>query len=566
MQHEDEIAGSIIILTFGILFAAYIQHHSRFRMMRYTYTLLLLLFSFQLSAQYNCPARLNRTVHGNYTIYSTFTDTLKIQDTLIYDGWYNEKPFIVQFTPDFRLRWFHAFAGYFYPALTGSVHMADVVSDSVGCTYVGLYFSGAIVLSDTVFVTTPYATPAFVLAKYDTAGRLLWHRKNEGKIIAQGVRLGIDAHANIYFGAVTPTWVSFGTDTLAPIYISGFVTAFDSSGNNLWLKGMLGYKDVYDFHADKMGNTFMVGTCFGAQTCDTQISYLPDSNSFILKCAPDGTPLWQRFVKGAISEGLAVCTEPDGIPVMYGTFAGSANFTTLPPLLPSGTAQNGYLVAYTPDGHEVRNTGISPGYFSDVYYNRGRLVSDGGGHLFLRYVEALTYYVAYVVKMDTFLNEACRVKTQGEGAVRAHISIDFDSSLYLCWQGAADINDSIHTVHDDNSVFVAQIDDACNIVKLDSFLEIPRKHVGVLQQQQTATGLILYPDPVSNTLYIKTPNAGLERQYSVSVYDISGRLQHFSSITNLAQGVPVQDFPVGMYLLQLTTEKGDIYLGRFIKR
>lgn len=84
-------------------------------------------------------------------------------------------------------------------------------------------------------------------------------------------------------------------------------------------------------------------------------------------------------------------------------------------------------------------------------------------------------------------------------------------------------------------------------------------NVGLPQYAETAMGVKLYPNPGSHTVYIELEDE--EAFQEVAVYDMGGRL--FRTTTH--PEVFVSDFPSGLYLFRIVTDKGVRY-AKFVKR
>lgn len=75
-------------------------------------------------------------------------------------------------------------------------------------------------------------------------------------------------------------------------------------------------------------------------------------------------------------------------------------------------------------------------------------------------------------------------------------------------------------------------------------------------------GSKVYPNPGKNYLNIHIPN------YSESVvylYDLQGRIVHRSSFKNKTR-LNTESLNTGIYFYRITTQKGEIYIGKWVKR
>ena len=80
-----------------------------------------------------------------------------------------------------------------------------------------------------------------------------------------------------------------------------------------------------------------------------------------------------------------------------------------------------------------------------------------------------------------------------------------------------------------------------------------------LQEQDAASTLQLYPNPVQNTLHIE----GNLKGGQVCIYDLTGRKVHQSEYRS---EIPVNQLTDGLYFLNVITEEGQVINQKFIIR
>ena len=89
----------------------------------------------------------------------------------------------------------------------------------------------------------------------------------------------------------------------------------------------------------------------------------------------------------------------------------------------------------------------------------------------------------------------------------------------------------------------------------------PSYYIGLEEPETSTNDLILYPNPVSNTLHISLPES--QRQGQMSIFDLMGRLVYQDA---LATEIPVADFSDGVYFIRLITDAGQVITQKFIIR
>lgn len=89
----------------------------------------------------------------------------------------------------------------------------------------------------------------------------------------------------------------------------------------------------------------------------------------------------------------------------------------------------------------------------------------------------------------------------------------------------------------------------------------PSYYIGLEEPETSTNDLILYPNPVSNTLHISLSES--QRQGQMSIFDLMGRLVYQDAI---ATEIPVADFSDGVYFIRLITDAGQVITQKFIIR
>ncbi|MEJ2140933.1 MAG: SBBP repeat-containing protein [Gammaproteobacteria bacterium] len=97
------------------------------------------------------------------------------------------------------------------------------------------------------------------IAKYTSSGNPVWVKQLGTTASESGYGIAVDASGNSYitgstYGALAGTGNAGGDDV--------FITKYDSSGNQLWVKqfGVANYDRGYDIAIDTNGNVFITGS------------------------------------------------------------------------------------------------------------------------------------------------------------------------------------------------------------------------------------------------------------------------------------------------------------------
>jgi hypothetical protein len=83
--------------------------------------------------------------------------------------------------------------------------------------------------------------------------------------------------------------------------------------------------------------------------------------------------------------------------------------------------------------------------------------------------------------------------------------------------------------------------------------------LGVKENIIQKNGIKIYPNPVQNELSIEFPNAG---NYSIAITDVVGRTVYSNTavVTGGKIQIPMAQYPVGLYLIQVSDSKGTTLL------
>lgn len=212
------------------------------------------------------------------------------------------------------------------PASSSSDAGMAVAADDAGNAYVtGWFTSTANFL--TTNVTAIGARDIFV-AKYNSAGTLLWVSALGGASGDEGKGVGVDTNGNVY---VTGSF-NIGGGSASSDAEKFLLTKFSSTGALLWQRELLASLYYPDFSSasDRAGNTWVVAGLQGSGRLNgLPVSSTGSYDGLVAKYDPAGTLVWVSQVTGsgsAIPHRLAA----DGAGHCYltGEFDGTATFST----------------------------------------------------------------------------------------------------------------------------------------------------------------------------------------------------------------------------------------------
>lgn len=169
------------------------------------------------------------------------------------------------------------------------------------------------------------------IAKYSTAGVLLWKKDAANGFMAQALNICTDAAGNILVTGTYTTTTSFDTTTLTNAgYEDIFVAKYDAAGNVLWARGAGGvnFDIAYTVGTDAAGNV-IVGGGFASPTLTFGSTNLTGTgtNLFLVKYNAVGDVVWARVVNndgsiGTYTRASAIAVDGLGNILLGGEFSG----------------------------------------------------------------------------------------------------------------------------------------------------------------------------------------------------------------------------------------------------
>lgn len=255
----------------------------------------------------------------------------------------------------------------------GGSNSADGVSAfSVATDEAGnVYATGSVVNSadfgGVILTTSGTNHHALFVAKWNSAGSLLWAVKFEGDNTSEGEGIAADHSGGVVISGYFWGTINFGGGNLVS---NGFGDAFilkvsAADGSYVWAKkrGGTNIDQGSAIAVDTADNVFAVG--FFQGTVDFVSSTLVSAGGkdvFVTKLSSDGTAVWAKGY-GGTGLDLANAVEVDslGIVAVGGVFSGTANFDGT--VLVSAGSTDGYVATLLTNGtiHWIKRFGGTGG-------------------------------------------------------------------------------------------------------------------------------------------------------------------------------------------------------------
>jgi hypothetical protein len=260
---------------------------------------------------------------GNSYIAGSFNGSATFAETAV-TGQGGNDIFVAKYDNAGNLLWARSAGG-----ATNDAASAVAVDGSGNC-YVTGFFQGTAAFGTTTL--TSAGGPDIFVAKYDSAGNLLWVRQAGGPRDDRGYAVAVDGSANVYVAGTFNSTAVFDTTNLVSAGVFDiFVAKYDGNGHLLWVRQAGGSADDYGtgVAVDNSGNCYLAGH-FGSPvaTFDTvTLTNRGGRDVFVAKYGSAGNLVWVRQAGGAQDDvATAIAADGAGNSFVTGYFYGTAAF------------------------------------------------------------------------------------------------------------------------------------------------------------------------------------------------------------------------------------------------
>ncbi len=459
----------------------------------------------------------------------------------------------------------------------------DIALDGSGYLYLTGYFTNTVDFdpgSGTTNLTSTGRSSDAFLAKYDTSGKYVWVKQIECTYDVSGRNLAMDQAGNIYLGGTFRDTMDAnpgsGVASLTTIRTlpNTYISRYDSAGNYIWAKNIesSGTSNAQvimsGIDVDRVGNVYFTGTFRDSVDFDPGPGtyYLntdivtdtvrpiplivirrPLTAYYITKLDSAGNFVWVRSTKNLAksdSQGEDLVLDKSGNIYATGYFSQRADFNPDDKnvILISGGVADVFLlklgcndttstylsaISYCGEGYTFADTVYTnSGIYTVIYPNKAGCDSTVILDLTILYMDKP------VINVDSF--------TLGVTGTYATYQWLFGDELI---EGA---KEGTYTVTENGSYRVIVTDEHGCIDTSDIYIV---KNVSINDAGYGLHNNInIYPNPAHERVYIQSPV-----KVNVRVTDMAGRVmgEWFN-----ATSIPVGTLTQGMYLLNITDEKG----------
>jgi hypothetical protein len=211
-----------------------------------------------------------------------------------------------------------------------------ISADGSGNSYVTGYFSGTATfttLSTPITLVSVSGSNDIFIARYDASGNAVWALSAGGTGADFGQGIATDGAGNSVITGYFAGTANFGA---TPLVSAGgndlFVARYDTAGNLVWARRAGGTSDDIgnDIALDGSGNSLVTGEFAGTASFDaTVLTSAGSSDVFVTKYDSSGNVLWAKQAGGAsIDVGRGIATDSSGNGIVTGHFFNAATFGT----------------------------------------------------------------------------------------------------------------------------------------------------------------------------------------------------------------------------------------------
>lgn len=271
----------------------------------------------------------------NSVYYSgQFKDTLAVlgNDDIISSGDYDG--YLIKFRKNLNVEWTRKITGY------NDQSINDVAVDLNGNVMITGTFQG-----DTYLEGVHFSGGGAFIAKYDSAGALLWAKKLDG---LQGVypnRILTMNNGDVVISGSLYASINFGCSILhASSVPTKFIARYNSNGDCVMAKS---FEVTYllDMASDGENNIVITGGFLNTATFGSIEIQANWQDIYVAKCDKDGNWLWAKAIGGDDEdEGLGVSIDPLGNVIVTGHFRKIVSFENT--TLTSSGASDIFIVSF----------------------------------------------------------------------------------------------------------------------------------------------------------------------------------------------------------------------------
>ena len=319
--------------------------------------------------------------NGDLIFAGGFWFELPILDTVLIATDSPRALFLACISEEGVLQWAQQYSG------TGLKEISDITALENNKLSITGHYEQSLLLGDTTLLSgTVDGTTYCFAAQFDANGQFQWVQQGGLRNDTRATAITTLPNNSIAIGGFfNDTTLIAGEQFIANAFDRDvFLVAYDDNGIPLWARKAGGVIDdeLNALASDEDGNIYATGNMIGVLTLSDDISIqTQDGNTdfFLLKYAPDGTPLFGRALGSDLfQQGLAIDVA-SGLVVIGGSFQGNVSFDGLSASSPN--IPRAFIAGFDTDGEGRWLVDVPAdllGVTNAVSVNENRLVLAGG--------------------------------------------------------------------------------------------------------------------------------------------------------------------------------------------
>jgi hypothetical protein len=276
----------------------------------------------------------------------------------------NSNIFLAKYSPSGNVLWAKTTVG------TGTSEAHGVATDVAGNSYITGDFNSPTLTFGTHSISNTGVLDVF-LAKYDSSGNALWAKSAQGTSADWGNAVTTDSSCNVFItGRYDSPTLTLGTFTITNAGSERtFLAKYDSAGTVLWAKNVgTGTDDMGNAVAtDASNNIYVTGAFLSSLTVGTNtLTNTGNYDVYLAKYNSAGNVLWAKSAIGAGSDmGYGVATDTSHNVYIAGRFSyssvNSITFGAITLPYPASATDPMFITKYDSSGNSLCALALASG-------------------------------------------------------------------------------------------------------------------------------------------------------------------------------------------------------------
>jgi len=436
-----------------------------------------------------------------------------------------------------------------------------IATDKDQNVYVTGTFQDTLFLSTGDLISTDFKD--IFVAKFNSAGDLLWAKKAGGSMVNNGCSICTDSQNKIYItGSFDGTTQFENTFITSRGSKDAFLAKYDSDGNLEWVineGGSIQNDEAFAVSTDKNDNVYVCGKFEDTAyfSSDTLISK-GSSDYFIAKHSSSGNLLWVKSAGGtSMDVAQALSCDQQGNIYLTGYFNSMADFDGM--LLTSTGSSDVFVVKYDTSGNIIWTRGSGgngPDQGTGITSRNGKIYGVGYFYNNATFgsstISSSGYADIFITCLDSIGNFKWTKNCGGsDNDAGSSISSDTAGNVFVTgtFSSMSTFGNYAVTSAGDKDLFIAKIGSEIS--------------VGFVPIAHNEDQLIVYPNPTSGSSKISIYSNDNSSRSSIYLINEIGQQIFQKEFVTPEIAIDLDGLPKGIYFLKADIN-GSMYLKKII--